>query len=140
MTNQAEPEQLRDKDWTVLHQIQNGHTDIQQITSATLLENHEVNYCFRKLEELSLIEVQKPEGMVERIVNGQRRVFEAPKKAQITEQGQQLLQKDNRTTENDLEDLTHRELVKRVHQLEHEVNQLQRSLEAFKKQVQQTIK
>jgi predicted transcriptional regulator len=60
----------RDKDHAVLHQIQIGNTDVQQITSATTLSNREVNYCFEKLEELGLIEVEKLDGMVEHIIDG----------------------------------------------------------------------
>jgi predicted transcriptional regulator len=117
----TEPEELRDKDWTVLHNIQQGNTDVQQITSATVLENHEVNYCFRKLDDLDLINVEKPDGMVTRVIDGQKRVFEANK------------------PNEDYEDLTHRELVQRVHQLEQDITQLQQALKLFRKQVQERL-
>jgi predicted transcriptional regulator len=134
----TEPEELRDKDWTVLHNIQQGNTDVQQITSATVLENHEVNYCFRKLDDLDLINVEKPDGMVTRVIDGQKRVFEAPKQAELTDNARHLLTQRNKPNE-DYEDLTHRELVQRVHQLEQDITQLQQALKLFRKQVQERL-
>jgi predicted transcriptional regulator len=69
-------EELRDIDRTVLTCIKEGKDDIQKITSATGFPNHKVNYCFEKLDDLGLIRVEKPEKPVERVINGQKRVFE----------------------------------------------------------------
>ena len=85
-------DELREKDRVVLNRIQNGEDDVQKLTEATSLENHEVNYCFRKLEKLDLITVEKPEGTVERVIDGQKRVFEAPKQATLTNRGKQQFQ------------------------------------------------
>jgi hypothetical protein len=52
-------------------------------------ENHEVNYCFTKLAEQDLIRVEKPDGMVERVVDGQPREFQAPKQATLTDRGRE---------------------------------------------------
>lgn len=132
-------EHLREKDKTVLQHIEKGDRDIQQITSATTLENHEVNYCFTKLSDLDLITVEKPEGMVERIIDGQKRVFEAPKQAQLTESGQHLLTQQLDECTDKYRDLSHEELVQQVHQLQEQVNQLQSSLRTFKQQVQRKL-
>ncbi|SDQ40752.1 type IV secretory system conjugative DNA transfer family protein [Natronobacterium texcoconense] len=84
-------EELREKDRRVLECIREGKDDVQKITEATCLENHEVNYCFRKLKDLDLVEIEKPEGKVERVIDGQKRVFQAPKKASLTELGYRSL-------------------------------------------------
>lgn len=54
----------------VLQCISEGRDDIQLITAATTLTNSKVNWRFQKLESLGLIEVEKPDGMVERVVDG----------------------------------------------------------------------
>lgn len=131
-------ENLRDKDRVVLHHIEQGRDDIQKITEATTLENHEVNYCFTKLQELGLIEVKKPDGMVERVVDGQKRVFEAPKKARIVDEE---LHKDiNNSDETDVYQVWSREEISsRVFQLEQDVDELQQSLQMLKKQIQDAL-
>jgi len=128
-------DQLRDKDQIVLQAIQSGEDDVQKITETTILENHGVNYCFTKLQDLGLIEVEKPDGYTTRTINGQKRVFQTPKQAQLTEKGQQYL---NQSTHQDLEgyeNLSHRELVEKVHKLENELERLERSFNTFQTQV-----
>jgi predicted transcriptional regulator len=125
---------LREKDRVVLTCIGNGKDDVQKITAATTLENHHVTYAFEKLEEQGLIHVEKPDGMVERVIDGQKRVFQAPKQAELTEKGRERLEKE----EEDLyeyENLTHRELVEKAHQLENEFESLERQFKMFRKQV-----
>jgi len=65
-------------------------------------------------------------------------VFKAPWKAQLTDKGEAILD----TAEEDVDryqDMTHRELVEKVHELDEKTDQLQRQLEAFRKQVQRKI-
>ena len=83
----TEPE-LRDKEQIILQQVHSGNDDVQKITSATTLENHHVTYAFQKLEDLGLVDVSKPEGTVERVIDGQKRVFQAPKQASLTKKGE----------------------------------------------------
>jgi len=68
-------QELREKDQLVLQSIQTGNDDTHKITSQTVLNKDEVNHCFTKLEKLGLIEVESQEGMVKRIIDGQKRVF-----------------------------------------------------------------
>lgn len=68
-------DELREIDRTVLRCIKHGKDDTHQITSATDLPNHKINYSFDKLESLGLIRVSDPET-VKRIVGGQKRVFD----------------------------------------------------------------
>ncbi|MXR52376.1 hypothetical protein GRX03_12275 [Halovenus sp. WSH3] len=128
--------QLRDKEHLILQQINSGNDDVQKITAATTLENHHVTYAFQKLEEHGLIEVSKPDGMVERVIDGQKRVFQHPKQAELTEKGEQYLQHSEPEDLDDYENLSHRELVQRIHQLEQDMAELQQSFQTFRKQVQ----
>jgi predicted transcriptional regulator len=137
MTDQEKPP-LRDKDRVVLHHIQEGRDDVQKITEATTLENHEVNYCFQKLEELGLIEVEKPDGMVERVVDGQKRVFKAPKKAKMaSEKVEQHLDESDEVDRCII--LSREELSHRVCELEQDIDELQQSLRIIKKQIQDAL-
>jgi hypothetical protein len=128
--------ELRDKDRTVLYQIHEGNTDIQQITEATTLSNRETNYCFNKLDDHGLIEVEKPDGMIERTIDGQKRVFEHPKQAQLTNKGQEHLSEN---PPQNYEDLSHKELVQKVRTLEKDVEELKTSLDTFREQVQKRL-
>jgi len=129
-------DQLRDKDQAVLQAIQNSEDDVQKITSATTLENHHVTYAFEKLEEFGLVDVSKPDGTVERVIEGQKRVFQHPKQAELTEQGEQYLEQEDLEDVEMYENLSHRELVQRIHQLEQDMAELQQSFQTFRKQVQ----
>jgi len=132
-------EQLRNKDRTVLLHIKEGADDIQKITSATTLENHEVNYCFQKLEYLGLIEVEKPDGMVERMIDGQKRVFEAPKQADVTGTGEKYLRARDEDTLDRYDDLSHEELVEMVHDHERRIAELVDAIQVLKEQFQRTL-
>lgn len=131
-------ENIRDKDAAVLACISLGDDDIQKITSSTTLSNSEVNYCFQKLKDLGLVTVEKPDGMVERVIDGTRQVFEAPKRAELTEQGEEFLKKQDDDLKN-YEDMSHDELVENVRELEDEIESLKRSFRVFKKQVQNQL-
>jgi len=80
---QRQFDELRDIDKKVLNCIKEGKDDIHKITSTTGLPNHKVNYSFKKLENHGLIQVKKPEQPVERVINGQKRVFKV-KTAELT--------------------------------------------------------
>ena len=82
--------ELRSIDRKVLKYIKNGEDDIQKITSATDLSNLKVNYSFKKLEKLGFIQVEKTEEPVERVINGQKRVFQV-KIAELTSRAKQYL-------------------------------------------------
>jgi predicted transcriptional regulator len=119
---------LRSEDRLILQQIQEGNDDIQKITENTLLENHQVNYAFQKLEEHSLIHVTKPEGYTERTINGQKRVFQHPKTAEITQKARSLLEESNQEDLEQYQDLTREELIQTIHELEQRVEELENKL------------
>jgi len=128
-------QEIRDKDHLIIQQISSGNDDVQKITSATTLENHHVTYAFEKLEQHGLLNVTKPNGTVERIIDGQKRVFQHPKQAHLTQKGEQYLQHTDKEELNEYENLTHRELVQKVHRLENQVEKLEQKFEVFRNQV-----
>jgi len=130
-------DRLREKDWAVLRNIQDENDDVQKITEATTLENYHVTYAFQKLAELGLITVSKPEGTVERMIDGQKRVFQHPKQAKLTPDAQEFLNTTQKPSRQSYEDLTHNELVQKVRHLEDKVESLQQALDTFRKQVQE---
>ena len=131
--------ELRDKEKIILQQIQDGNDDVQKITSKTTLENHHVTYAFQKLEELDLLQVSKPDGTVERVIDGQKRVFQHPKQAKLTQKGEQYLEQSETQKLDEYENLSHRELVEKTHQLERQIEELERKFEVFRDQVQQRL-
>jgi predicted transcriptional regulator len=137
MTNPEED--LRDKDEIVLQAIQNGEDDIQKITETTILENHEVNYCFTKLEELNLIDIEKNTGYTTRNINGQKRVFQTPKQANLTNRAEKYLENTDREDLAEYENLGRKELVQKVHRLERRVDNLEGTIQSFRKQVQKHL-
>jgi hypothetical protein len=134
MTDEQVFEKIRDKDHTVLTCIQEGEDDVQKVKAATTLEKHEVNYAFEKLEDLGLIDVHRPDGQVERIIDGQKRVFDAPKEATLTQTGLQYLHTPNQDSTR-YEDLSKEELIEKIYDLENRVTQLENGFEAFRQQV-----
>jgi predicted transcriptional regulator len=131
-------DRLRDKDRVVLQAISNDQDDIQKITAATTLENHEVNYCFTKLKDLNLIQIEKPSGYTTRVINGQKRTFKTPKKAQITEKGGQALLKPSNSKE--FKRLSDREISQKINSLENRMDSLESQFRTLKTQIQQMLK
>lgn len=133
-------ENIREKDHAVLNCIRDGQNDVQLITEATILNNSEVNYCFRKLSRMGLIKVQKREGMVERVIDGTTQVFQAPKQATLTENAQTYLERSTEDCGDRYRALDHEQLVERVHELEAEVEALNQRMEIFRKQVSEQLR
>jgi len=131
---------LREKDLTVLNLLSDGEDDVQKVTSSTILTNSEVNYCFQKLNDMKLVTVSKPDGTVTRVVDGTKQVFEAPKQAQLTELGETVLERiEDEETGQRYEDLTRKELVRKVQRLEEEIEEMNRKFDLFRKQVQDRL-
>lgn len=131
-------EQLREKDRVVLQHISEGRTDTHQITQATTLKDYEVRYSLNKLKELGLVTLEKPDGMVERVVNGQKRLFKAPTEAQLTEMAEMYFDECEVST-TDYSNMEHEELVDEYRDLKARIEALEESFEVFKKQVQQRM-
>lgn len=136
---EEEFEEMRDKDHVVLQKIKEGLDDVQKIKAETTLENHHISYSFEKLEEQGLITVEKPDRMIERVIDGQKRVFQHPKQAELTEKGEQFLGQAKQEVPGAYKDLSHNELVEKVRQLEAEIGQLEQKFEVFRNQIQQKL-
>jgi len=77
--------------------------------------------------------------MVERVIDGQKRVFQHPKGAELTDNGLRYLEASELEDVTEYDDLSHGELVDRVIALVGEVNELKESFRLFKKQIQKKI-
>ncbi|ELZ80165.1 hypothetical protein C454_11156 [Haloferax gibbonsii ATCC 33959] len=130
---------LRDKDLTVLQCISEGKDDIQKITSATTLENHEVNYCFTKLEKHGLLKIRRTDGYTTRIVNGQKRTFKAPKRAELTKSGKQHLEKRQESEIHWFEYISQEEIIQLVRRQEQRIERLETAVEMLRERFQKNI-
>lgn len=127
-------DQVRDKDYTVIECISEGHDTTRTIREQTTFSNRDVNYSLDKLEDLGLIETETPDGRVTEVVDGQKRKFKAPRKAELTDSGEEYFARND--GDQDLfRDLSHDELVIRVRKLEVELEDVQNRMEAFRQQV-----
>jgi predicted ATP-grasp superfamily ATP-dependent carboligase len=61
--------------------------------------------------------------MVERVIDGQKRVFQHPKTADLTQKGQQILNELGGKNFEEYENLDHRELVEKIHTLEDRIDE-----------------
>lgn len=132
------PDNLRERDITVLRCIRDGKNDVFEIRKATTLSNREVNYAITKLEQQELIEVFRPDGRIEREVDGQPKEFKAPKHATIIEHGLMTLKETDFDDER-VQDMSRGELVKRVRELEERMDEMERGFESFRQQVLEEI-
>ena len=132
---------ISDKDHTVLYHIRNGKDDTQKITGSTVLDKDQVNHIFDKLEKHGLITTETPDGYVERVVDGQKRVFRAPRQAELTEKGEEYFEWVGRETEIDrYEDMNREELARRVYELETALEDLEQRFDVFQHQVKRRLK
>lgn len=129
---------LGDDAHALLAHIQAGRADTQQITAASTFENHQVRRLFRTLADAGLVTVDKPEGMVERWVDGQRRVFQAPLRAELTAQGEAVLAAGP-TTAAAVETMSRAELIEAYHTLCERVADLEVALDVFRDQVRRQL-
>jgi len=85
--------------------------------------------------------VEKPDGMVDRVIDGERQVFEAPKQAYLTDDALDYFNWTDREEElAAYRAMNHDELVERVHALEGQVSDLEDAFAAFRKQVRLKLK
>lgn len=139
--NSATFEQVRDKDHAVMTCIRRGEDDVHAITQATTLSRREVNYAVNKLEDLGLIEVDRPDGYTERVVDGQPRKFRTPKQTDLTDRGMEYFEQTEQGEDLGRYDaMEYEELVEKVNELEHEVQGLRQAFSRFRDQVQRELR
>ena len=73
------------------------------------------------------------------MIEGQKRVFQHPKQAELTDKGEQCLQQAETKELREYENLSNRELVEKTHKLENRVEELEKKFEVFRDQVQQQL-
>lgn len=131
-------ETLREKDRAVLSHILEGRNDTHEITQATTLADYEVRYSFGKLEDHGLIRIEKPDGMVERTVDGQKRVFKAPHQAHLTDKAKEYLEQTRIKEDAErFEDMSREELVEKIRDHEDRIDRLETAVEMLKASFQQ---
>jgi hypothetical protein len=136
---QAAFRQVRDKDHAILTCIKDGDTTVRAINRATTLTRHQVNYAFRKLVDLDLITVRRPDGWTRsRLENGEYRTHRKSKEAQLTARGKQYFAYVDGDEDLGRFDAEHkRSLEEEVAALREDVNALQEELRKHKQALQQ---
>jgi len=124
-------DQLREIDQVVLQKVAEGVDTTHKISEVTTFETHRVRYSLKKLDGLGLLKLEKQDGTVERIVDGQRRVFQSPLQGELTDKGRQYVEEVEQENTGRYEDLSHSELVEKVHRLEQETEDLRQDIRYF---------
>lgn len=131
-------DQIRVIDQVVLQKVAEGIDTTHKISEATTFKTHRVRYSLKKLDSLNYLNVEKRDGMEEDVIDGQRRIFQAPLRGELTDSGEEYL-KQNKEDLDQYHDLSREELVTKVQELESQVEELQQSFEVFRKQVQREL-
>lgn len=133
-------EDLRDKDLAVLQAIQNGANTVSEIKEETTLSNREINYSLteKSLEQMNLVNINRTDTREWQQINGQERYIWKPKTVELTDKAlHTLTEQDNNI--NQYEDMTKRELIERIHELEQRQNQLETVFKDFRQKVMERI-
>ena len=131
--------ELREKDIAVLQAIQTGASDTREIHEATTLTIREINYSLTEysLEQQGLVEINRLDGRGWRKINGEERYVWKPKQVRLTDQGLKTLA-ENGTTDR-FEDMSRRELIERIQELEERQNRLEAVFKDFRRKVMEKI-
>lgn len=127
---------VRPEDHAILVCIRNGDNDVYRINRETALTRSQINYAFKKLSELGLICVFRPDGYTQEYLEGQKRVFQKPKEASLTERGVEYFEWSARNADlGTLRNLDREELVQQVRENQQAVAELRRAFQIFSEQV-----
>jgi hypothetical protein len=128
--------ELRDKDIAVLEAIRDGANDVHEIGEATTLTNREINYSITEysLEDLGLVDVDRPDGREWREVDSREMEVWTPKQVALTDAGIQYLAQHD-SEEHGYEDFSKRELVQRIEDLEERQDRLETLFKRFRDKV-----
>lgn len=132
---------LRDKDLAVLQAIHNGASTTSEIKEETTLTLREINYSINEysLEQLNLIEVERPEGREQKEIDGSQRTIWKPKQVQLTDQGLQKITQHETDNAAKYEDMSRRELIEQVQELENRLNRLETVFKDFRNKTMEQI-
>lgn len=131
--------ELREKDIAVLQAVQNGAATVSEIKEATTLTNREINYSLTEysLQDLGLVEVTRSQGREWREIDGEERYVWKPKQVELTDEGIQTLA--DLETETSYEDMSKRELIEQVQELENRLDRLETVFKGFRRKVMERI-
>jgi len=132
-------QELREKDLAVLQALQEGANTVSEIKENTVLGNREINYSLTEysLEQQGLVEIDRLDGRGWRKINGEERYVWKPKQVRLTDQGLKTLA-ENGTTDR-FEDMSRRELIERIQELEERQNRLENVFKDFRRKVMEKI-
>lgn len=132
---------LRDKDIAVLRAIENGATDTREIREATTLTIREINYSIDgySLEALGLIEVTREQGREWRKIDGQEKNVWKPKQVRLTNKGIRTLAALDTLGGDQYEELSKRELIEQVQELETRLDRLETVFKDFRATVMEQL-
>lgn len=132
-------QELREKDLAVLQAVQEGANTVSEIKEKTVLSNREINYSLTEysLEQQGLVEIDRLDGREWRKINGEERYVWKPKQVRLTDQGLKTLA-ENGTTDR-FEDMSRRELIERIQELEERQNRLEAVFKDFRRKVMEKI-
>jgi hypothetical protein len=83
---------IRDKDAAILQLVADGEHTTRNLRETTTLSRREIQYAFDKLEDLTMLTVEAPDGYTTEMIDGQQRRFRKPKRAALTDRGIEYLQ------------------------------------------------
>jgi len=130
---------LREKDIAVLQAVHNDASTTSEIREATTLSLREINYSINQyLQPNDLIHVQHREGREWREINGEQKYIWKPKTIELTDQAIQLLT-EHETSEERYQDMSKRELIEQVHELETRLDRLENVFKDFRQKVMKQI-
>lgn len=133
---------VREKDRAVLEFVKGGINSLRDINDHTHddVTGREIGYCFTKLEDLGLIDVETPDGTTESRGDGQRRVHQKSRRATLTDRGvQYFMWADDREQRPKYEEATWGELTEQVAENRELIEALDRRFEQFRRQMVQEL-
>ena len=126
---------LRDKDIAVLQALHDGAETVSEIKEATTLSNREINYSLteKSLENHGLVTIHRRDGREWREINGHEQYVWQPKQVELTDQGIHTLTELS-TNNHGYEDMTKRELIEELNELQDRVDRLETMFKDFRNQ------
>lgn len=128
--------QLRDKDIAILQAIHDGAGNTSEIKQSTTLTLREINYSLteKSLEDMGLVDIERPEGRAwQKIGDHEKYVFK-PKEVKLTDEGLQTLAHRSKHYAR-FGDVSKRELVERIQELENRQDRLETVVRDFREKV-----
>ncbi|MFB6183214.1 MAG: hypothetical protein ABEI96_01550 [Haloarculaceae archaeon] len=132
---------LREKDLAVLQAIENGATTTHELNEVTTLTTREINYSLTEysLEELGLVEITRRDGREKREIDGHEQSVWRSKQFRLTDKAHQVLAQQEAGKSERYEDLSKRELIERVDELETRLDRLETVFKDFRTKVMKQL-